>query len=301
MATSRRNNRALNRVLRDSLRARPRSEPPQEDPSAPRAAAYKLCADIPECYNDSYVRAIPKDPQNTFVYWELPKDQANSSLFADKGTAHVKNDEAVRIGQQLNENHRQRQADNRQNDYHHANTDYCQINWNDGNQYSFDGGNQQHYQNADNNYHQVNWDNGNHYNFDGGNQQHHPCADNYHQVNWDDGNFYCFDDGGRQQHHNQDNSHDVNWNNSDDYRRREEAYKYIRGRQDNIYQLNLNDGGNYAPYRHSDDGSAFSEMLAALIDRCKRYIADYSQSDVATLARAISSGLLRGVGEEPRT
>lgn len=295
MATSRRNNRALNRVLRDSLRARPRSEPPpQEEPSAPRAAAYTLCADIPECYNDSYVRAIPKDPQNTFVYWELPKDQAIGSLFADKGTAHVRNDEAVRIGEQLNENQRRRQADNshresnvyqqdnRQNDYHNVNTDYCQINWDDGNHYSFNDHNQP-------------GDNGNHYNFDGGGRQHHPCADNYHRVNWDNGKYYCFNDRNRQQHHHQDDYNNVNWSDG------EAVYQYLRRHQENICRINRNENGDYVPHRHSDDGSAFSEMLAALIDRCNRYIADYRQSGGATLARAISSGLLCGIGEEPQT
>ena len=340
MSISRRNNRALNRVLRDSLRARERSEPaPKAEAPKPAAPAYTLCADIPECYNDSYVRAIPKDPQNTFVYWELPKSEADGSLFADKGTAHVGNAEAVRIGEQLNEKQRQRQAENggrednarkqesRQDNYRYADTDYGRINWDNGNHYSFDGGGQQYYHCADNyhqvnwdngnhysfggggqqhwhcadNYHQVNWDNGNHYSFDGGGQQHWHCADNYHQVNWDNGNRYRFDGGGQQHCHNADNYHQINWDDgcgqinwSGDGNRRLLRYR------DGIYRFILNNGGG-GPRRDGGDGSAFSKMLSALIERCNRYIADYSRCGSDTLARAMSSGLLCGTSGEALT
>ncbi|MDR2694368.1 MAG: hypothetical protein LBB74_09185 [Chitinispirillales bacterium] len=106
MSISRRNNRALNRVLREAVRARTRAEHIPGESVKPAAPAYTFCADIPERYNDSYVRAIPKDPQNTFVYWELRKGHADGSLLADRGTAHVENGEAVRIGEQLSESRR---------------------------------------------------------------------------------------------------------------------------------------------------------------------------------------------------
>jgi len=309
MSTSRRNNRALNRVLRESLRSHQRSEAAPQEPDAP---AYTLSTDIPESYNDSYVRAIPQDPQNTFVYWELPKGQAEGSLFADKGTAHVENNEAVRIGEQLSESQRRRLADSRRDeDNGHRQDNYGQANWDNGNQYGFAGGNQQYHHGIDNyhqvnidNYRQVDWDSGNQYNFDGGNQQHHHGIDNYHQVNidnyhqinWDNGNQYRIDD--IYQHLRAADQY--NWNDGEQYRR-DEAYQHFHHLQDAVYRLNCNDGGgNYAAFR-GDGNIAFSEMLSALIARCNQYIADYRQSGSGTLARALSSGLLCGISEEPRT
>ncbi|GBU20333.1 hypothetical protein R80B4_00209 [Fibrobacteres bacterium R8-0-B4] len=331
MSISRRNNRALNRVLRNSLRAHPNSgEPPPQETAAPAEPAYTLCADIPERYNDSYVRAIPKDPQSSFVYWEMPAAGGDDrSLYADKGTAHVGNDEAVRIGQQLNEKQKQRQAENRgcndhidididykqyhrPYDYNQINTDYGQINWDNGN-------NRQYHHNADNcqenshGYRQVNWDNGSNYNFDGGNQQHHhvdSCQEGdygYHQINWDNGNHY----------------------------RRKDVYQHLCGLSQNLYDMisadpavmpdlirhpyelqeitgqARNDGNSNIikineclrragnQYDRNDD-AAFSEMLSALIDRCNRHIADYRQSGNAPSWRALSSGLLCCASEEPR-
>ncbi len=334
MSISRRNNRALNRVLRDSLRARPRSEPPPQEAKASRTPAYTLCADIPESYNDSYVRAIPKDPQNTFVYWELPKDQTDTSLFADKGTAHVGNDEAVRIGEQLNEKQRQRltnacnneNSGNRQDDghanHHHVNTDYRRVYWDDGSRYYFNADNQCH---KVDDYRLTNWDNGNRYDFNGGNQRHFHNVDDYRQVNRDNGNRYDFDNNGQQHNHNADARHQVNgenryrpnddldnvyqhlrrhlasiyqlnWNDGERY---DDGHQLQQQRQDDVYRLIRNDLGDYAP-RRRDDGDAFSEMLSALIERCNRYIADYRQSESSPLARAISSGLLRNVREEAR-
>lgn len=279
MSISLRNNRALNRVLRDSLRARP--EQPQEDENIAKtnAPAYTLSTDIPDNYNDSYVKAIPQDPQNTFVYWELPKGQAEGSLFADKGTAHVENHEAVRIGEQLNKHRQQYNAENRlyensgprqnygHDDRHHADNVCRQIFWDDGKQYGFDENRQQHHRNADNGYCQVFWDDGNKYGFDEKHQQH---DNGYCQAAWDDGNR-CYDNNRRQ-------------------------YSYC---QDDIRRLIWNDGGNYAAYRHDDD--AFSEMLSALLARCNQYIADYRRSESNPLAYAISSGLLCGSfgGQQP--
>ncbi len=318
MSISRRNNRALNRVLRNSLRAHPNSgEPPPQETAAPAEPAYTLCADIPESYNDSYVRAIPKDPQSSFVYWEMPAAGGDDrSLYADKGTAHVGNDEAVRIGQQLSEKQKQRQAESRGcgdhididykqyhrlYDYNQINTDYSQINWDNGNNYNFNGGNQQHHNNVDNcqenshGYRQVNWNNGNNYNFDGGNQQHHHNVDNYQegdygyrQINWDNGNRYSFDDIYQHIHHRHVNNQ----------YERDDGYQ--SNNANDIYRLIWNNCGDYAPYRREDDDAAFSEMLSALIDRCNRHIADYRQSGNAPSWRALSSGLLCCASEEPR-
>jgi len=270
MSISRRNNRALNRVLRDSLRARPRSEPPEN--TTPCAPAYTLSTDIPDSYNDSYVNAIPKDPQNTFVYWEMPAGQPDGSLFADKGTAHVGNDEAVRIGQQLNEKQRQRQADN----------PGCE-----------NGGYQQEYR--QNHYHQVNWDNGSQYNFGEDNQQHHHNADKQYTRNND--NQYRLDDAYQYLcRRHQDDTYNINWDDGNQYCRND-GHKNHDHYQNDIYQLIWNDGGNNAPRSRSDD-AAFSEMLENFIARCNKHIADYRHCGESPLARALSSGLLSSAGKE---
>jgi hypothetical protein len=301
------------------LRAHSRSDEPP--PTAPAEPAYTLCADIPESYNDSFVRAIPKDPQSTFVYWEMPAaGQEDQSLFADKGTAHVGNDEVVRIGQQLNEKQKQRQAENCRHadsdcQQDHSQYDYNKfnrpMNWDNGNNYNFDHNNQQHHNNSVDNYqenyhgyHQINWDGGNNYGFAGaGHQQQRHSLDNhqegdhgYHQINWDNGNHYSFDDIYQHLYINHvDCQHD--WNGGYHYSR-EDGYQ--NNHTNDIYRLIWNNCGDYARYRREDDDAAFSEMLSALIDRCNRYIADYRQSGETPSARALSSGLLCGASEESR-
>jgi hypothetical protein len=315
MSISRRNNRALNRVLRDSLRTHARSEPQPQEDAAQNTPAYTLCADIPENYNDSYVRAIPKDPQNTFVYWEMPKDRAEGSLFADKGTAHVGNDEAVRIGRQLDENRQRRRDDNRpyadngyeqerrQDDYRRTDNDCRRINWDNGSRHSFDGGDRQH---NNNDRCQINWDDGNRYGFDGDNRQHHHNVDNYgqadnacRQIDWDNGGRYRLDEAYRHFYRNQDAIYRPDWNDGEQYRD-DDKCRQPHNYQDGIYRLIWNEGGDYTP-RGRDDGAAFSEMLSALIARCNQYIADHRLSGSRPPAYAMSSGLLCGAGKEPRT
>jgi len=276
MSISRRTNRALNRVLRDSLRAHACSETAPPETAAPTTPAYTLSTDIPDSYNDSYVKAIPKDPQNTFVYWELPTGQPDDSLFADKGTAHVGNDEAVRIGQQLNEKQRQRQTE--------ANNRPCE-----------NGGYQQNY--GQTHYHQVNWDNGSQYNFGDNNQQHHNHADN--QYTWNNDNHYRIEDTYQYfNHHHQDDTYNINWDDGNQYNRND-AHQHNDHYKNDTYQLIWNADGDYAPRRRSDD-AAFSEMLENLIERCNRYIADYRESGESRFARALSSGLLCDAGKENR-
>jgi len=125
MAIFNRKNRALSRVLRNILRpetagaagiptANTESVPANKAAGpapAASAPAYSLPTDIPKSYDDTYVRAIPKDPQNTVVYWERPREETRICVFPDKGTAHVGNDEAARVQQQLWHNNNQ-QHDN---------------------------------------------------------------------------------------------------------------------------------------------------------------------------------------------
>jgi hypothetical protein len=107
MAISHRKSRALSRVLRNVLRADTAEvhEPVKQGAvaaGATGAPAYSLSVDIPKSYDDTYIRAIPKDPENTFVYWEMPKEKAETGVFPDKGTAHVNNQEVARVQEQLN-------------------------------------------------------------------------------------------------------------------------------------------------------------------------------------------------------
>lgn len=115
MAISNKKNRALSRVLRNVLRENTavRENPAKQEPGTPangaNAPAYSLPTDIPKNYDDTYVRAIPKDPQSTFVYWEMPKEVTRECVFPDKGTAHVNNHEVARVHehfqQQWHDNH----------------------------------------------------------------------------------------------------------------------------------------------------------------------------------------------------
>jgi hypothetical protein len=113
MAIFNRKNRALSRVLRNILRVEtasavnipaasvPASKAISPAPAATSAPAYSLPTDIPKNYRDTYVRAIPKDPQSAFVYWERPREETRACVFPDMGTAHVGNDEVTRVQQQL--------------------------------------------------------------------------------------------------------------------------------------------------------------------------------------------------------
>ncbi|MCL2182529.1 MAG: hypothetical protein FWB85_03550 [Chitinispirillia bacterium] len=109
MAIIHRRNGARSRVLRSILRTDTSGADITVTPSPACAAnravnnapAYTLPSDIPKSYDDTYARAIPKDPQNTFLYWERPREVTRECVFPDKGTAHVGNHEVDRVQQQL--------------------------------------------------------------------------------------------------------------------------------------------------------------------------------------------------------
>ena len=75
MSVSHGKSRALKRFLRNKFRE-PQKQSRSEPQSSPQAAvldkgpAYSLSTEIPQSYNDKYVRVIPRDPQYAFVYWE---------------------------------------------------------------------------------------------------------------------------------------------------------------------------------------------------------------------------------------
>jgi hypothetical protein len=275
MSISRRSNRALNRVLREALRSHRPAEP-QPEAAKPGAPAYTICADIPENYNDAYVRAIPKDPQNTFVYWELPKGLAEGSLLADKGTAHVENGEAVRIGEQLR-NRQQRLSENQPNADCPAAT---------GNR-SPDPGSydraQEHPRTET-----FAWDNP-----DNGNQRQHYYQNHYCQENHYREDHYrenCHQENYCRENHRGDNHHNGNYCKENYYQENYYPENYYQESycRDNYHPVN---GDN-----RNCDRPAFSEMLSALIFRCNRHIADCRQGAGVPLGYAMSSGLLCAAG-----
>ena len=146
-------NRALKRILRNKLQTASSRfrEPVQPKAKAENyAPAYTLSTAIPESYNDNYVRVIPKDPVNTFIYWE------NSQ---DKGKAVVSENPSVRPpAQQQNntppkpipptrpsefENNSPQQDDNRPRDDFNRHNDDNNPRIDSGNQQSR-GDNRQH-------------------------------------------------------------------------------------------------------------------------------------------------------------
>ena len=104
MAFANKKKRALNRILRNKLLAPSRENAvgKREKSATVNAAAYSLSANIPTKYNDTYVRAIQRDPQGTFIYWETPKENAADRGIPDRGSAYTSNDNAAQIRKIIN-------------------------------------------------------------------------------------------------------------------------------------------------------------------------------------------------------
>ena len=89
MSVSHGKSRALKRFLRNKFRAPQKQSRSELQSSSPKAAldqgpAYSLSTEIPQNYNDKYVRVIPRDPQYAFVYWERPEQKKDSKYTNDK-------------------------------------------------------------------------------------------------------------------------------------------------------------------------------------------------------------------------
>jgi hypothetical protein len=206
MSITLKKNRALNRILRGKFRTP--AAPPVPEPQA--APAYSLCAEIPKSYNDTYVRAIPKDPQSTFIHWEMPKEKAAAENMPGIGAAHTGNDEAARIRQKVgdgrrvdnwqwatyrHEYHNHHQGDGghnwQWNDHHDNNNnrwdDHQHNQWHDhhnGNNHGRDG--DQHNQWHDNHRNNNNgWDNHRQNQWDGNHRNDNNGWNDYRQSQWD--------------------------------------------------------------------------------------------------------------------
>ncbi|MDR2579085.1 MAG: DUF4912 domain-containing protein [Chitinispirillales bacterium] len=144
MPTLHKKNRALKQILRNRFHAPERGCEPVRQDAAVNAPAYTLSTDIPKNYNDTYMRAIPQDPQITFVYWEIT---------SGTGKAYMGNDDAARIQETLparvsndvNGTHRWRN-NNQWNDGNRRNDD---------NHHRYDGSNQWHGHQGNHNDHQI--------------------------------------------------------------------------------------------------------------------------------------------------
>ncbi|MDR2729111.1 MAG: DUF4912 domain-containing protein [Chitinispirillales bacterium] len=88
MSVSKGKSRALKRFLRNKFRAPQKQSQSEPQKTSDESPAYSLSTQIPRSYNDRYVRAIPRDPQCAFVYWERPSQKS-----ADSGGAAEKNEE----------------------------------------------------------------------------------------------------------------------------------------------------------------------------------------------------------------
>ncbi|MDR3013492.1 MAG: hypothetical protein LBU70_09850 [Chitinispirillales bacterium] len=105
MAFANKKKRALNLVLRNKLLVPSYNitgvKPKREKTVITNIPAYSLNTDIPKKYNDTYIRTIPKDPQNTFVYWEVPKEKAADSGIPNWGNIHADHDKAAWIHERV--------------------------------------------------------------------------------------------------------------------------------------------------------------------------------------------------------
>jgi len=94
MSVSHGKSRALKRFLRNKFRTPQKqnlSEPQGGSQTAAldKGPAYSLSTEIPQNYNDKYVRIIPRDPQHAFVYWE---QSGNNKDGEDRNAGKREND-----------------------------------------------------------------------------------------------------------------------------------------------------------------------------------------------------------------
>ncbi|MDR0306336.1 MAG: DUF4912 domain-containing protein [Chitinispirillales bacterium] len=65
------------------------------------APAYSLSSQIPDCYNDTYIRAIPRDPVHAFIYWELSGNENihKHDTQSESGGRYADKHEVIKIQQ----------------------------------------------------------------------------------------------------------------------------------------------------------------------------------------------------------
>lgn len=139
MSVSHGKSRALKRFLRNKFRAPQKQSQSEPQKALDKAPAYSLSTQIPLHYNDRYVRAIPRDPQYAFVYWERPsQNSANTGAAAKKNNGCTDNKhETIKIQHtpafqsveypQTVLNFQADNSNDNQTNSHHANT-VAQIN-----------------------------------------------------------------------------------------------------------------------------------------------------------------------------
>jgi hypothetical protein len=215
---------------------------PQAAPETAACSAYSLSAEIPKSYNDTYVRAIPKDPQNTFVYWEMPKKEAANNGMEANGKAHTGNGEAAAIQHKVNGGRDKPKHGGVENSYNGDN-----YHRNGDNNY---GNNHQNGDGHGNNHRQ---NHGQYYDFESNSWR---SGDNPQQQQYNNGNewnhllhdYENFHDN-HQSYHNDSNGFDQNHQ----HHHEQHDYHGYDGNQDNrqTYQLGGNGQGGEQHYYQS--------------------------------------------------
>lgn len=117
--------RAQKRILRNKFHGAARETGTKQKTENANTPAYTLSTEIPASYNDTYVRAIPRDPVSTFVYWEMPVEKAASSGVPDRGNVHVGNDKVhwiqEKVGAWDHHHHHVHYEHHHHNNHHHDN------------------------------------------------------------------------------------------------------------------------------------------------------------------------------------
>ncbi|MFP4163116.1 MAG: DUF4912 domain-containing protein [Chitinispirillaceae bacterium] len=97
MPISQKKSRAVQRFLRKKVRQKNRSLSQKTENTSSKSAgpAYTFSTELPEQYNDTFMRAIPKDPEWIYVYWELP--EKTPSIQTTSGKKYVTQNDLLHL------------------------------------------------------------------------------------------------------------------------------------------------------------------------------------------------------------
>lgn len=92
MPISHKKSRVVKRFLQKKVRDKSRIKEKKSKPAVnSKGPAYTLSTEIPERYDDNYMRAIPRDPQNFYVYWEVSQKKIDEKKTSGKDYAPENN------------------------------------------------------------------------------------------------------------------------------------------------------------------------------------------------------------------
>ncbi|MFP4012596.1 MAG: DUF4912 domain-containing protein [Chitinispirillaceae bacterium] len=88
MPISHSKSRVVKRFLQKKVRNKSSTKERKPDFAAgDKGPAYTFSTDIPERYDDNYMRAIPRDPQHVYVYWEVSEEKKNEQKRSNRDYA----------------------------------------------------------------------------------------------------------------------------------------------------------------------------------------------------------------------